>query len=168
MEMLEPALTATTAEFVLTADILNRILTTNDGWSETAMVIQGKGTVINKVHVEWENSLETVIWNAGWICTGWGGNQDLAWGGYDWSTVKPGQILRLYTTPTVPDGEWWCLSLRHGDAWANLPDPIPSQYDNPASPLEVVLTANVIDDLVANGGLVITGSDYQLDKITIE
>lgn len=168
MEMLTPALTATTAEFVLTADILNRILTTNDGWSETAMVIQGKGTVINKVHVEWENSLETVIWNAGWICTGWGGNQDLAWGGYDWSTVKPGQILRLYTIPTVPDGEWWCLSLRHGDAWANLPDPIPSQYDNPASPLEVVLTANVIDDLVANGGLVITGSEYQLDKITIE
>ena len=131
------------------------------------MVIQGEGTVISKVHIEWENSLETVIWDAGWTCSGWGGNQDLAWGGYDWSSVKPGSILRLYTTSTVGD-EWWCISLRHGDGWGNLPDPIPGQYDNPASPLEVVLTANVLEDLVANGGLVITGSEYYLNKVTIE
>lgn len=167
MDMLQPDMTATTAEFVLTADVLNRILTTEDGWSETAMVIQGEGTVISKVHIEWENSLETVIWDAGWTCSGWGGNQDLAWGGYDWSSVKPGSILRLYTTSTVGD-EWWCISLRHGDGWGNLPDPIPGQYDNPASPLEVVLTANVLEDLVANGGLVITGSEYYLNKVTIE
>ena len=76
--------------------------------------------------------------------------------------------MRVYTTPTVADGEWWCISLRHGDSWGNLPDPIPSQYDNPASPLEVVLTAGVLEDLVANGGLVMTGSEYQLDKITLE
>ena len=167
MEMLVPDQSATTAEFVLTADILNRILTTDDGWSDTAMVIQGEGTIVSKVHIEWENSLETVIWNAGWTCSGWGGNQDLAWGGYDWSSVKPGTVMRLYLTSTVGD-DWWCVSLRHGDGWNALPDPIPSQYDNPGSPLEVVLTADVLADLVANGGLVITGSEYQLDKITLE
>lgn len=168
MAILEPSQSATTAEFELTAEVLNRILTTDDGWSTTAMVIQGQGTIVSKVHLEWENSLETVIWDAGWTCTGWGGNQDLAWGGYDWASVKPGTIMRVYTTPTVADGEWWCISLRHGDSWGNLPDPIPSQYDNPASPLEVVLTAGVLEDLVANGGLVMTGSEYQLDKITLE
>ncbi len=167
MDMLQPEMSATTAEFELTADILNRILTTDDGWSTTAMVIQGQGTIINKVHIEWENSLETVIWDAGWTCSGWSGNQDLAWGGYDWSSVKPGTVMRLYTSSTVGD-DWWCISLRHGDGWANLPDPIPSQYDNPPSPLEVVLTAEVLADLVANGGLVITGSEYQLHKITLE
>lgn len=165
---LKPAVGDATIALELNADNMNRILTTNDGWSTTALVIQGQNCVVNKVHVEWENSLETVIWNAGWVCTGWGGNQDLAWGGYDWSTVKPGQILRFYTTPTLPDGDWWCIALRHGDGWGNLPDPIPGQYDNPASPLEVQLTADVIADLVANGGLVITGSEYQLDKVTIE
>ena len=159
--------TATTFEMILTQEILDRILGTDDGWSTTALVVQGQGMLVSKVHIEWENSLETVIWDAGWICSGWGGNQDLAWGGYDWSTVKPGTVMRLYTTSTVGD-DWWCISLRHGDSWGNLPDPIPSQYDNPASPLEVTLTAGVLDDLVANGGLVITGSEYQLNKITLE
>lgn len=167
MDMLVPDQSASTAEFVLSAEILNRILTTDDGWSTTAMVIQGEGTIVSKVHIEWENSLETVIWDAGWTCSGWSGNQDLAWGGYDWSTVRPGTIMRLYTTSTVGD-DWWCISLRHADGWANLPDPIPSQYDNPSSPLEVMLTKEVLDDLVANNGLVITGSEYRLDKITLE
>ncbi|MDE6859806.1 MAG: hypothetical protein K2J65_05290 [Duncaniella sp.] len=165
---LKPAVGDATIALELDSETLDRILTTDDGWSTTALVIQGQNCVVNKVHVEWENSLETVIWNAGWICSGWGGNQDLAWGGYDWSTVKPGQILRLYTTPTLPDGEWWCISLRHGEGWGNLPAPIPDQYDFPANPLEVVLTADVLADIVAYGGLVITGSEYQLDKVTIE
>ncbi len=146
----------------LTAEVLADLV------EKGGLVITGSQFILNKVTIEWEISLETVIWNAGWICTGWGGNQDLAWGGYDWSTVKPGQILRLYTTPTLAEGEWWCLSLRHGNGWGNLPAPIPGQYDNPASPLEVVLTAEVLEDIVANGGLVITGSEYQLDKVTIE
>lgn len=166
--ILEPAVGDATIALELNAETMNRILTTEDGWSETGLILQGANCVLSKIHIEWENSLETVIWNAGWECAGWSGNQDLAWGGYDWSTVKPGQKLRFYTTQTVPEGEWWCISLRHGDAWANLPAPIPSQYDNPASPLEVELTADVIADLVANGGLVITGSDYYLNKITIE
>ena len=166
--MLEPAADATLAEVELSADVLNRILTTDDGWSTTALIVQGQECVVSKVHVEWENSLETTIWDAGWTCTGWAGNQDLAWGAYDWSTVKPGQILRLYTTSTVAEGDWWCISLRHGNGWGNLPAPIPGQYDNPASPLEVTLTAEIIADLVAEGGLVITGSEFHLNKVTIE
>lgn len=146
----------------LTADVLKDIVEHN------GLVITGSEFVLNKVTIEWEISLETVIWNAGWTCSGWGGNQDLAWGAYDWSTVKPGQVLRLYTTTTVPEGEWWCISLRHGNGWGNLPSPIPAQYDTPASPLEVTLTAEVIADLVAEGGLVITGSEYHLNKVTIE
>lgn len=168
METLKPAKSETLVAFELTADRLNRILTTDDGWSETAMVIQGEGTVVSKVHIEWEQSLETVIWNNGWTCSGWGGNQDLAWGGFDWTTAKAGQILRFYTTPLVADGEWWCISLRHGTGWGSLPDPILGQYDTPANPLEVTLTAEVLQDLIDNGGLVITGDGFILDKVTLE
>ena len=169
--MLEPATGATTAELELTADVLSQIMNTDDGWSTTGLIIQGANCVVSKVTGEWEISMETTIWEGPWICSGWGGNQDLAWGGYDWSKVKPGSILRLYTTPTVSgvgDDTWWCISLRHGDSWGNLPDPFPSQFDVPSSPLEIELTADVLADLVANGGLVLTGSEYQLDKITIE
>lgn len=165
---LAPSVDATLAEVELTADVLNRILGTDDGWSTTALVIQGQQCVVSKVHVEWENSLETVIWDAGWTCSGWGGNQDLAWGGYDWSSVKPGQILRLYLTPLVAEGEWWCVSIRHADNWGNLPAPFPAQFDTPASPLEIVLESYIINDLVAANGLVLTGDGYTVNKITIE
>lgn len=146
----------------LTQNVLDDIIA-NGG-----LVITGSEYILNKVTIEWEVSLETVIWQGPWICSGWSGNQDLAWGGYDWSTVKPGQILRVYTTATVDDGAWWCVSLRHGDGWGNLPDPVPSQYDMPTEAIEVTLTSEILNDLIANGGLVITGSEYQLDKISIE
>lgn len=37
--------------------------------------------------------LETVIWRGSWNCSGgtWAGNQDLAYGAYDWSTFQEGQ-----------------------------------------------------------------------------
>lgn len=120
-------------------------------------------TVIPATHVG------MTIWEGMWENTGWSGNQDLAWGGYDWSQVPAGATLTLYMTPTVADGAWWCVSLRHGDSWGNLPDPIPGQYDNPENGiLSVKLTQNVLDDIIANGGLVISGSEFILNKVTLE
>lgn len=148
---------------VLTKEVLADIVAGN------GLVITGSQFVLNKVDIEWEISLETAIWTGAWDCGAWGGNQDLAWGNYDWSSVKPGQILRFYMTPAVAPGEWWCISLRHGDGWANLPGDVYSQIDTPENNLlEVSLTKEIIDDLVANGGLVITGQGYRLDKVTIE
>lgn len=148
---------------VLTKEVLADIVAGN------GLVITGSQFVLNKVDIEWEISLETAIWTGAWDCGAWGGNQDLAWDSYDWSSVKPGQILRFYMTPAVAPGEWWCISLRHGDGWANLPGNVYSQIDTPENNLlEVSLTKEIIDDLVANGGLVITGQGYRLDKVTIE
>lgn len=148
---------------VLTKEVLADIVAGN------GLVVTGSQFVLNKVDIEWEISLETAIWTGAWDCGAWGGNQDLAWGGYDWSSVKPGQILRFYMTPAVAPGEWWCISLRHGDGWANLPGNVYSQIDTPENNLlEVSLTKEIIDDLVANGGLVISGQGYRLDKVTIE
>ncbi|MDE5989362.1 MAG: hypothetical protein K2H17_08175 [Duncaniella sp.] len=148
---------------VLTKEVLADIVACN------GLVITGSQFVLNKVDIEWEISLETAIWTGAWDCGAWGGNQDLAWDGYDWSSVKPGQILRFYMTPAVAPGEWWCISLRHGDGWANLPGNVYSQIDTPENNLlEVSLTKEIIDDLVANNGLVITGQGYRLDKVTIE
>lgn len=146
----------------LTAGVLADIVANN------GLVITGSQFVLNRVEIEWEISLETTVWTGPWTNNGWEGNQDLAWGGFDWSTVKPGSTVRFYTTPTVAEGEWWCISLRHADGWGNLPDPIPGQYDTPPSPLEVVFTADVLNDIISSNGLVVTGSNFQLDKITIE
>lgn len=159
----------TTISIVLTSEILDNILNTDDGWSNNAIIIQGDGCIINQIDLEWENSMEEAIWTGEWTCAGWGGNQDLAWGGFDWSTVKAGAVLRAYCTPTVDDGAWWCISFRHGDGWGNLPGDVGSQIDTPEGGVaEITLSREVLDDLIAAGGLVITGDGYTLTKVTLE
>ena len=171
MEMLKPDQSATTATFELTADVLNRILTTDDGWSTTAMVIQGEGTVVNKVHIEWENSLETTFWEGNKDLTGWGGMADLAWNdaiANIFSTWKAGQILRAYYTCT--GGSQPCVKFARGKDWKQLPGSVSEYYDCPASQkcVEFILTAADVDELVNNNGLVIQGQDIILTKLTIE
>lgn len=172
MEMLVPDQSATTAEFVLTADILNRILTTDDGWSTTAMVIQGEGTIVSKVHLEWENSLETVFWTGEADLSGWGGMSELAWNddaiNNIFSTWKAGQVLRAYYTCT--GGSQPCLKFARGEDWSMLPGSESEFYTCDASEASVAitLTADDIDQLVNHHGLVIQGQDIILTKLTIE
>lgn len=139
----------------------------------------GRGTVVTLV--SGEESLDYVfdvipqthvgitIWEGFFENGGWAGMQDLAWGGFDWSTIPAGAIITLYVTPTVAEGEWWCVSLRHGQDWGNLPAPIPGQYDNPADGMvQFELTQEIKDDIINNGGFVVSGTSYILTKITAE
>ena len=109
---------------------------------------------------------EVAIWAGEFVCAGWAGNQDLAWGGFDWTTIAPGTKLRFYYKKNTA-GAWGCISLRHGDSWGNLPDPIPGQYDlsDDEGVLEVKFPQHVLDDIIANGGLFITGDNYTLTRI---
>ena len=52
--ILESADIVETLTFDLTADVLNDALNTSDGWSTTAFIMQGKGTVVNKVTIEYD------------------------------------------------------------------------------------------------------------------
>lgn len=107
----------------------------------------------------------TTIWEGSFNNAGWSGNQDLAWGGYDWTTVKPGDVLQIHGTPNDPAADWWCVSLRVGDGWANL-NGVPGQYDNPTV-IQVELTQEIIDHLISGNGLVVTGDGYTMTKIEI-
>lgn len=133
------------------------------------IIFNGTGAIINKIEAEITIPQEKTIWSGTSSIVSWSGDQSLAWGVYDWSTVKPGTIMRIYYSK-VTAGTWGCVSLRHGQGWGNLPEPIPGQYDFPddAGKYEVTLTENVIKDLVDNGGLVITGDNFTFTKITLE
>jgi hypothetical protein len=112
---------------------------------------------------------EEVIWSGTFDNSGWGGNQDLAWGGYDWSTVQAGQVLTVYGYMTNPSNYWGCISLRHGNGWGNLPDSQSGQMDwgPDDTSCSLTLTQEIIDDLNANGGLVITGDNITVTQITL-
>lgn len=106
------------------------------------------------------------IWEGEWACGSWGGNQDLAWGGYDWSTARPGDVLTFEFELSGPDA-WHQLDLRHGDSWGNLPTSGFQELSEGQTYATYTLDAATIADLVANSGLVITGTSYILKKVTI-
>lgn len=114
-----------------------------------------------------ELEAETVIWEGTHDTAGWSGNQDLAYGGYDWSKVTAGTLLKLYVTPNDPSSDWWCISLRTAaEGWPNITG-IPGQYDKPTYSITLELTQAIIDELVAGNGLIFTGSQTTVTKISL-
>lgn len=111
---------------------------------------------------------EQAIWSGQFVCSGWNGNQDLAWGGFDWTTIEAGTKVMFYYKKNNP-GQWGCISLRHGTNWGGLPAPIPGQYDldEDEGVLSVTFPKNVLEDIIANNGLVITGDNYTLTKVAV-
>ncbi len=136
--------------------------------TSTIKLVSSNGSISYTIAVNTGVVEVTTIWTGSWENANWGGNQDLAWGGYDWSTVKAGTTAKFYYTK-ITDA-WGCISLRHGNGWGALPSPISGQYDfvDGATYVEAALPQNVLDDLVANGGLVITGANFTLTKVTLE
>lgn len=133
------------------------------------IIFGGKGAILTKISAEISIPLETTIWNGTFNIVKWNGMKDLSWDGYDWSKVNAGTTIRLYYNK-INAGEWACISLRSGTSWNNLPAPIASQYDlnEDEGKVEVSIAANVLQDLIDNHGLVVTGDNCTLTKITLE
>ena len=145
-------------------------LTSSQGWGGI-LVLQGESVVINGLSVIHFGAAETknVIWE-GSVAVDWSGStagasgsmDALSWGGYDWSTVAEGTTLALEFERTADE-----VQIRLGNgSWAALPgttDP----YKPEGSDLRVELTAAMIAEMVANGGLVITGQGYTLKEVAL-
>lgn len=128
---------------------------------------QGKNAIFVSLEPAEELEAETVIWEGTHDTAGWSGNQDLAWGGYDWSKVTAGTLLKLYVTPNDPTSDWWCISLRTAaEGWPNITG-IPEQYNKPTYSITLELTQAVIDQLVAGNGLIFTGSQTTVTKVSL-
>ena len=160
---------------VLTQTILDNIQALKgdcEDQSNVGIIIQGSDLTFSKATIAYEISLEETLWS-GSMEIDWnvgGALTTLSWGGYDWASVKAGKILRLYYEKVTP-GSWGCASLRHGAGWGNLPDNLGSQYDFPedSGVWEIALTQAAIDDLADNSqGLIITGTNFILKKVTLE
>ena len=110
---------------------------------------------------------ETTIWAGNFYIGNWNaGMQELAWGGYDWSTAKAGQVLTVYLKPDMSEG-WSQIRVGNG-SWAALPgtaDVNPLTAED--TKFSVTLTQAMIDEMVANGGLVICGAFFTVTKITL-
>ncbi|MBR3500046.1 MAG: hypothetical protein IKO04_01445 [Bacteroidales bacterium] len=112
---------------------------------------------------------ETFIWEGNSTVT-WSGGAvtDLSWGGYDWSTVAEGTILCAHFTIDDPTG---CIRFGNG-SWASIPSLAGLATDGNL-PLEegmteyrVELTAEDLDVLVNQGGLVVCGTGFTITGLS--
>ena len=152
-------------KFELTAADLDQLINagglvmTGDGYTLTGVSLIVYGAA-EKRDVIWEGSV-TVDWS-GATAGAEGSMGALSWGGYDWSTVEAGTVLALEFERVADE-----VQIRLGNgSWAALPgteDP----YKPEGSELKVELTADMIAELVANGGLVITGQGYTLKEVAL-
>ena len=161
-----PVAGLTSYEFELTAEDLADLV--NNG----GLVICGAYWTLTEVALVTTASVgpqETAIWEGNSTVT-WGGGAvtDLSWGGYDWSTVAAGTILCAHYTIDDPEG---CIRFGNG-SWNSIPS-LAGLAEDGNLPLqdgghEVELTQADIDELVANGGLVVCGTGYTITQIGLK
>lgn len=158
---------------VLTREILDNIQANQgecDDVKQAGVIIQGSDLIFTSVTLEWEISLEETIWEGNFNIGNWGGNQDLAWGGFDWSSVKAGQVLTFYFSQNDWSDGYWQLSMRKADGWKNFEtSDCPEVVDLEAgsTSYSITLTQSILDELIAGNGLVFTGKEVTVHKITL-
>lgn len=99
--------------------------------------------------------------------------QNLAWGGYDWSTVKAGTDLIVYYELN-PAGSYHQIRAGNG-SWGALPTwkTLPGSDGDGNVPvaadgyLSIRLTGADLNELVNNGGLVLCGAFFTVTKVQL-
>ena len=90
----------------------------------------------------------------------------LSYDGYDWSTAKVGDIIKIYGHPTSASaGSWYGMNFRTGEGWAAFTE-VPDQFNTPTT-VAVKITQTTYDELVTKHGFVVVGTGYTVDKIEL-
>ncbi len=125
------------------------------------------------IEVQLELVINT-IWEGSFTIGSWdNGMQDLAWGGYDWSTVAVGTELQVFFELN-PAGDYHQIRGGNG-SWNALPSwkLLPGSDGEGNVPVEadgylaIKLTAADLAELVNNGGLVLCGAFFTVTKVVL-
>lgn len=127
--------------------------------------IQNIGTVARLDGISTDVN-ERVIWTGSWVCGTWGGNQDLAWNGFDWNDVElpAALVIEVEQDASV---DYWQLSLRHATDWGNIPEFTDINMTQGQTEVKIEIYPEMLADIQANNGLVFTGCNYTLKKVTL-
>ena len=130
--------------------------------------IQNIGTVARLDGISTDVN-ERVIWEGSHNCGSWKGNQDLAWGGFDWSSIDLSEGPATLVVDVTLDNTqtYWQFMLKTGTNWVDLAGFTQINMVSGQSEVTVPLTQTMLDDLVTNNGLIIIGSNYTFTKVTL-
>lgn len=145
----------------LTGETCELVLTSSNGQSMTYTVNLVGGT-----------PAETTIWE-GEFYLSWNALDALSWGGYDFSTVPAGATMIIYYTLDT-SFDYWQLRVAKGNGWAALADWSASIGGGTEVGLEAgttsysyTLTANDVNELANDGGLILTGTNLTLTRVAL-
>ena len=162
-----PAIDGAFTDFTQTATQITFVVPEGMGDGKVTLVQHENNSIESDKISMYSEAPETTIWAGNFEIGEWNaGMQDLAWGGYDWSTAQAGQVLTVYLTPNMSAG-WSQIRIGNG-SWAALPgtaDVNPLTAED--TKFSVTLTQAMIDELVNAGGLVICGAYFTVTKITL-
>lgn len=152
--------------YILTNDVLYVSVPNNAASSMVLKLISSNGEISYTLSVISSEDTSVTVWEGSFNVGAWGALQDLSWGGYDWSTLEVGHTLTFsYTLDT--SYSWWQIRVAKGNGWTAL-----TGTDNPyelsagSTELSITLTEAMLNELVNEGGLIVTGCYYTLTKIT--
>lgn len=130
--------------------------------------IQNIGTVARLDGISTDVN-ERVIWEGSHNCGNWSGNQDLAWSGFDWSSIDLSEGPATLVVDVTLDNTqtYWQFMLKTGKNWEDLAGFTQIDMVSGQSEVTVPLTQTMLDDLVTNNGLIIVGSNYTFTKVTL-
>ena len=167
IHLILPAIDGAFTDFTQTATQITFVVPEGMGDGKVTLVQHENYSIESDKISMYSEAPETTIWAGNFEIGEWNaGLQDLAWGGYDWSTAQVGQVLTVYLTPNMSAG-WSQIRIGNG-SWAALPgtaDVNPLTAED--TKFSVTLTQAMIDELVNAGGLVICGAYFTVTKITL-
>lgn len=167
IHLILPAIDGAFTDFTQTATQITFVVPEGMGDGKVTLVQHENYSIESDKISMYSEAPETTIWAGNFEIGEWNaGMQDLAWGGYDWSTAQAGQVLTVYLTPNMSAG-WSQIRIGNG-SWAALPgtaDVNPLTAED--TKFSVTLTQAMIDELVNAGGLVVCGAYFTVSKITL-
>lgn len=159
-------------QYILNGETLYINLPISAGKGSTITLMSGNESFDGTYDIIPATEVENVIWQ-GMFEAAWNGMSDLSWGGFDWSTVEVGWKLKAYFT--FAEGADYAQMRFGNGSWASLPDTdmgykegnIDLFAEFPDGVAEMTITQAMKDALVNDGGLVMTGTNYVLNKLTL-
>ncbi|WP_299095034.1 hypothetical protein [uncultured Bacteroides sp.] len=153
-------------QYIIIGNILYIGIPQAAGKGTKITLISSNGTIDYSIDFVPATEVTTVIWTGVGDVGSWGGMSDLSWGGYDWTTVTAGTDLTVHFAE-YETADYWQIRFGNG-SWSALPGSGGDiSLEAGAKSYTLTLTQEMIDELVNNGGLVMTGCNYVISKITL-
>ena len=160
------------SQYILNGEYLYINLPMTAGKATKFALMSGEESFEGEFDVIPATEVENVIWQ-GLFSANWNGMDDLSWGKFDWSTVEVGWKLKAYFT--FAEGVDYAQMRFGNGSWASLPDAdmgykegnIDLFTEFPDGVAEITITAAMKEALINDGGLVMTGANYILNKLTL-